>query len=192
MCYSFFSLLSFCYRAYWSVNPWGTCFTWSHPRRVAFQFNQEPSWLPRYRHPAFSRFVSLRQITHESKTSSGLKDSDIIHKILEQATPFFPLFHQLGTPIWKFWPSTNPWGGEFLYRITSYRLLPKTIWNTTWMNLCPNLASIRDSLKNKNLKKKRISYSTKTQYSKKLESTSFQNLPKPNIKSPVNDFRQIS
>ena len=70
----FFSLLSFCYRAYWSVNSWGACFTWSHPRPAAFQFNQEPSWLLRYRHIAFSRFVSLRWITHESKTSSGLKD----------------------------------------------------------------------------------------------------------------------
>ena len=104
MCSHFFSLLSFCYHAYWSVNPWGTYFTWSHPPRVAFQFNQEPSWLPRYRHLAFSRFISICQITHESKTSSGLKDSDIVHKILEQATPFFPLFHQFGTPIWKFWP----------------------------------------------------------------------------------------
>ena len=91
MCYPFFSLLSFCYRAYWSVNPWGTCFTWSFPRQVAFQFNQETSWLLRYRHLAFSRFISLRQTTHESKISLGLKDSDIIHKILEQATPFFPL-----------------------------------------------------------------------------------------------------
>ena len=36
------------------------------------------------------------------------------------------------------------------------------------MNLCPNLESAHDSLKNKNP----ISYSTKTQYSKKnLEST---------------------
>ena len=90
MCYSFFFFsLSFCYHAYWSINLWGTCFTWLHPRRVAFQFNQEPSWLPRYRHLIFSRFISLRQTTHESKTSSGLKDSDIIHKILERATPFF-------------------------------------------------------------------------------------------------------
>ena len=59
MCYSFFSLLSFCYRAYRSVNPRVTCFTWSHPRLVAFQFNQEPSSLLRYRHLAFSRFVSF-------------------------------------------------------------------------------------------------------------------------------------
>ena len=104
MCYTFFPLLSFCYRAYWSANPWGTYFTWSHPLRVAFLFNQEPSWLLRYRHLAFSRFISFRQTTHASKTSSGLKDSDIIHRILEQAMPFFPLFHQLGTPIWKYWP----------------------------------------------------------------------------------------
>ena len=90
-CSFFFSLSSFCYHAYWFVNPWWTCSTWSHRRRVAFQFNQEPSWLPRYRHLTLSRFVSLCQITHESKTSSWLKDSDIIHKILEQATPFFPL-----------------------------------------------------------------------------------------------------
>ena len=31
-----FSLLSFWYRVYWSVNPWGTWFTWSHPRWIAF------------------------------------------------------------------------------------------------------------------------------------------------------------
>ena len=167
MCYSFFSLLSFCYRAYWSVSPWGTCFTWSHPHRVAFQFNQEPSWLPRYRHLAFSIFVSLRQITHESKTSSGLKDSDIIHKTLEQATPFFLLFHQLGTPIWKYRPPqafNKSMDGEFLYRITS-DCMPKTICNTTWMNLCPNLESVHDSLKNRKPPKS-ISYSTKTQYKK--------------------------
>ena len=51
--------------------------------RGSFQFNQEPSWLPIYRHLAFPRFVSLCQITHESKTSSWLKDIDIIHKIFE-------------------------------------------------------------------------------------------------------------
>ena len=62
--------------------------------------------------------------------------------------------------------STNPWDGEFLYRITSYRMF-KTICNTTWMNLCPNLESAHDSLKNRNLKKS-FSYSTKTQYSKKF------------------------
>ena len=47
-------------------------------------------------------------------------------------------------------PSINPWDGAFLYRITSYRM-PKTICYTTWMNLCPNLASAHDSLKNRNL-----------------------------------------
>ena len=60
-----------------------TSFTWSNLRWVSFQFNQEPSWLPIYRHLAFPRFVSFRQITHESKTPSWLKDLDIIHKILE-------------------------------------------------------------------------------------------------------------
>ena len=49
----------------------------------SFPFNQEPSWLPIYRHLTFPRSVSLFQITHESKTPSWLKDSDIIHKILE-------------------------------------------------------------------------------------------------------------
>ena len=49
-------------------------------------------------------------------------------------------------------PSTNLWDGEFLYRITSYRIL-KTICDTTWMNLCHNLESDHDSLKNRNLKK---------------------------------------
>ena len=60
-----------------------TSFTWSNPRRVSFQFNQKSSWLPIYKHLAFPRFVSFRQITHESKTPSWLKDSDIIQKILE-------------------------------------------------------------------------------------------------------------
>ena len=126
------------------------------PLRNMLQFNQEPSWLPRYRHLAFSIFVSLLQITHESKISSWLKDSDIIHKILEQATPFFPLFHQLRIPIWKYWPpqAFNKSMGRWilLCRISSYRI-PKTICNTTWMNLCPNLVSAHDSLKNRNLKK---------------------------------------
>ena len=63
--------------------PEETCFTWSNPRRVSFQFNQEPSWLPMYMHLAFPRFISLCQITYESKTPSWLKDIDIIHKILE-------------------------------------------------------------------------------------------------------------
>ena len=44
-----FSLLIFWYLAYCSVNPWGTCFTWSRPCWVGFQFNQESSWLLRYR-----------------------------------------------------------------------------------------------------------------------------------------------
>ena len=165
----FFSLLSFCYRAYWPVNPWGTCFTWSHPRRVAFQFNQEPSWLLRYRQLAFSRFVSLWQITHESKTSSALKDSDIIQKYWSK--PRLSFLYSINLELQSentdhHKPSTNPWNGEFLHRITSYRM-PQTICNTTWMNLCPNHESARDSLKNRNLKK-RISYSTKTRYSKKI------------------------
>ena len=117
-----------------------------------FSINQEPSWLLRYRHLTFSRFVSLRRITHKSKTSSGLKDPDIIHKILEQATPFFPSFHQLQSEnSGHHNPSTNPRDGEFLHRITSYRM-PKTIHNTTWMNLSPNLESVHDSLENRNLK----------------------------------------
>ena len=150
-----FSLLIFYCRAYWSVNSCETSFTWSHPRWVAFQFNQEPSWLLRYRHLAFSTFVSLRWITHEPKTSSGLKDPDITHRILEQAMPFFPLFHKLGTPIWKFWP---PQAFKHIHGTvnSSIELLltvcPKTIRNTTWMNLCPNLKSSHDSLKNRNLK----------------------------------------
>ena len=73
MCYSFFFIIMF-QLLYRSVNPWGTCFTWSHPRCVAFQFNQKPLCLLRYRHLTFPRSISLRQTTHRSKTSSGLKD----------------------------------------------------------------------------------------------------------------------
>ena len=165
MCYSFFfSLLIFCYRAYWSVNPWGTCFTWSHPHRVAFQFNQEPLWLLKYRHLSFSRFVSLCQITHESKTSSGLKDPR-----------HHPQYIGAGHAFLSFIPST--WNSNLKILATtslqqihgtvnsSIELLltvcPKTIRNTTWMNLCPNLESAHDSLENRNLKKS-ISNSTKT------------------------------
>ena len=170
-----FSLLIFCYRACWSVNPWGTCFIWSHSRLVTFQFNQEPSWLLRYRHLAFYKSVSLRRITHESKTSSGLNDPDIIHKILEHATPFFPLFHQFGTPIWKFWPpqtfqeihgTVNP-SIELLLTIC-----PQTIRKTTWINLCPNLKSARDLLENRNLKNKVFPIPRKPNHPyKNLEST---------------------
>ena len=164
MCYSYFSLLSFCYRAYWSVNPWGTCFSWPHPRLVAFQFNQEPCG-------------------YQDIGTSPFPDS--FHFVKSGTNPKHPLDWKIQTST-KYWskpllsfrysitlklqsentghhkPSTNPWDGEFLYRITSYRM-PKTICNTTWMNLCPNLESAHDSLKNRNPQKS-ISYSTKTQY----------------------------
>ena len=68
--------------------------------------------------------------------------------------------------------STNSWDGEFPYRITSYRM-PKTICNTTWMNLCPNLESGHDSLENRNLKKKVFPIPRKLNLSKNLESASF-------------------
>ena len=145
MCYSFFPLLNFCYRAYWSVNPWGTCFTWSHPRRVAFQFNLELSWLLRYRH------LAILDSFHFAKS----RTNPFLYSINLELQSENAGHHK---------PSTNPWDGEFLYRITSCRM-PKTICNTTWMNLCPNLESVHDSLKNRNLIKV-FSYSTKTQYSK--------------------------
>ena len=56
MCYSFFSL-SFCSMPIGLQALEETYFTWSNPRWVSFQFNQEPSWLPIYRHLAFPRFV---------------------------------------------------------------------------------------------------------------------------------------
>ena len=108
---------------------------------------QEPSWLPRYRHLVFPWFVSFRQTTHECKTPSWLKDSGIIHKRLEQATPSFPLFHPWNsnlkilatTGLQQFHGMVNSSIEFLLCR------LPKTICNTTWMNLCPNLASAHDS-----------------------------------------------
>ena len=111
-------------------------------------------WVTEDPKPSVWNWFSFRHLV--SKTSSGLKDSDIIHKILEQATPFFPLFINLELQSENTGhcnPSTNPWDGEFLYRITSYRM-PKTICNTTWMNFCPNLESANDSLENRNLKTK--------------------------------------
>ena len=60
------------------------------------------------------------------------------------------------------------------------------------MNHCPNIASAHDSLKNRNLEKK-ISNSTKTQYSKKkIRINIIINIIKPSIKSSVNGFSQIS
>ena len=89
-------------------------------------------------------------------------------------------------------PSTNPLDGEFLYRITSYRM-PNSIYNTTWMNLYPNLASARDSLKNKNLKKVfPIPRKPNIQKKKKIRINIILKFPKLNNKSPVNGFRQIS
>ena len=134
----FFSLLSLCFHAHWFVSPWGTCFTWLNPLRVAFQFNQEPSWLPIYRHLAFPRFVLFRQITHKSKTPSWLKDSDIIHEILEQATPFFPLFHPWSSNVKNtsyHRPSTTPWAGEFFDRIAFFAVYPQQyVTQLGWTN----------------------------------------------------------
>ena len=84
-------------------------------------------------------------------------------------------------------PSTNPWDGKFFYRITS--CMPKTICKTTWINLCPNLMSARQKQKPKKIfpipRKPNIQ-------KKKFRIKMILNLHKPNIKSPVNGFRQIS
>ena len=150
-----------------------TCFTWSNPRRVSFQFNQEPSWLPIYRHLTFSRFVSLCQITHEFKTPSWLKDSDIIHKILEYATPFFTFIPSSELQSKK---NRSQIGPQQLHGPANSSIellsLPSTQQQslTNWMNVCPILASATDSLKNRT-PQQNISYSTKTSNSKKnLES----------------------
>ena len=168
----FFSLLSLCFPAQWFVSPWGTCFTWLYPRRVAFHFNQEPSWLPIFRHLAFPWFVSFRQITHESKIPSWLKDSDIIHKILEQATPFFPLFHPWNSNVKNtshHTPSTTPWAGEFFDRIAFFAVYPQQ--SVTQLGWTTVLISRQPMIRSKLKPKKNIIYSTKTQYSKKfLES----------------------
>ena len=61
-------------------------------------------------------------------------------------------------------PSTASWAGEFFDRIAFFAVYPITICNSTWMTVCPNLASATDS-------SKQNSYSTKTQILKKhLES----------------------
>ena len=144
--------------------PWVTCFTWSRPRQVAFQFNQEPSWLLRYRHLTFSRFVSLRQIPHESKTSSGLKDPRRHPQHIGAGHAFLSFIPSIWNSNLKILATTNL---QQIHGMVNSSIelplivYPKTIRNTTWMNLCPNLESAHDSLENRNLKKS-IFYSTKT------------------------------
>ena len=106
--------------------PEETCFTWSNPCRVSFQFNQEPSWLPIYRHLAFPRFVSLCQITHESKTSSWLKDIRHHPQNFGVGHAFFLLFHSRNS---KLKNRTASWAGEFFDRIAFFAVYPSTIWN---------------------------------------------------------------
>ena len=63
------------------------------------------------------------------------------------------------------------------------------------MNICPTLTSAHDFFKNRNQKKKKISYSTKTPNSKKkkiFRINIITNISKTSIKSSVNGFRQIS
>ena len=88
-------------------------------------------------------------------------------------------------------PSTASWAGEFFDRIAFFAVYPTTICNTTWMNVCPILASATDSSKQK--PKKNISYSTKTQILKKtFRIYIITIISKPSIKSSVNGFGQIS
>ena len=114
MCYPFFFFVRILFPCHWFASPWGTCLTWSNPRRVSFQFNQESSWLPIYRHLDFPRSVSLCQITHESKTPSWLKDIDIIHKMFGEGNAFFLLFHSRNS---KLKNTKASWAGEFSDRI---------------------------------------------------------------------------
>ena len=147
-----------------------TCSTWSNPRRVSFQFNQEPSWLPIYRHLAFPRFVSLCQIAHESKTSSWLKDIDIIHKIFGVGHAFFLLFHPRNSKLKK---NRSQIGPQQLHGSanSSIELLsfPSTHQQseTNWMNVCPILTSATISSKTEPPPKKIFPIPRKPQILKK-------------------------
>ena len=124
--------------------PEETSFTWSNPRRVSFQFNQEPAWLPKYRHLGFPRLVSLCQITHESKTSSWLKKPKHHPHNFGVGHAFFLLFHSRNS---KLKNRTAPWAGEFFDRIVFFLASTQQQSLTNWMNVCPILASATDSSK---------------------------------------------
>ena len=173
--------------------PEETCFTWSNLHRVSSQFNQEPSWLPIYRHLAFPRSVSLYQITHESKHHRDWKTLSTKFWSRPHLFSYIPSselqtkkkIRSLHRPLQLHGPANS-----------SIELLPlpSTLQQseTNWMNVCPILTSATDSLKNRN-PKKIFPIPRKPQILKKiLRINIITNISKPSIKSSVNGFRQIS
>ena len=160
--------------------PEETCFTWSNPRRVSFQFNQEPSWLPIYRHLAFPRFVSLCQITYRHLAFPRFVSlcQNIIVTERHRHHPqnfgvghaFFLLFHPRNSKLKK---NRSQIGPKQLHGSANSSIellsLPSTHQQseTNWMNVCPILTSATISSKTEPPPKKNISYSTKTPNSKK-------------------------
>ena len=142
-----------------------------NPRRVAFQFNQETfvgtSLFPDSFHfrPNHARIqnVIVTERHHPQNIGAG------------QAFLFFI-------------PST--WNSN-LKTLAHHRPCQKRSVNTTWMNLCPHLASAHDSLKNRT-PPQIFPIPRKHNILKKFRINIILNLPKPSIKSSVNGFRQIS
>ena len=165
--------------------PEETCFTWSNPRQVSFQFNQEPSWLPIYRHLTFPRSVSLCQNTIGTERLRHYPQNFGV------GHAFFLLFNPRNSKLKK---NRSQIGPQQLHGSANSSIellsLPSTHQQseTNWMNVCPTLTSAHYFLKNRN-PKKNISYSTKTPNSKKnFRINIIANICKPRIKSSVNGF----
>ena len=166
-----------------------TCFTWSNPCRVSFQFNQEPSWLPIYigtlPFPDLFRFAKSHtnpKHHRDWKTQTSSPKFGVGHA-------FFLLFHPRYSNLKNrslHRPSTVSWAGEFFDRIAFFAVYRTTICKYTWMNVYPTIFSKTEPPPN-------ISYSTKTQTLKKTFRINIITIiSKPSINSSVNGFRQIS
>ena len=82
-------------------------------------------------------------------------------------------------------------GGEFFDRIAFFAVYPSTIWNQ--LDKCQSYSHVSPRFPQKQNPTPNISYSTKTQKSKKkFRINIITNISKPSIKSSVNGFRQIS
>ena len=105
MCYSFFSLLSFCYHVYWFINPWGTCFPDYTLAGLLFSLIRNPRGYQDIGTSPFPDSFRFAKSRMNPKHHRDWKTQTSSTKYWSRPRVLFPLFHRLGTPIWKYWPS---------------------------------------------------------------------------------------
>ena len=159
-----------------------TSFTWSNPRWVSFQFNQEPLWLPIYGTSPFPDSFHFSKSRTNPKHHRDWKTQTSSTKYWSWSRLFFLLFHPRNSKLKK--------KNSSLHRpLQLYEPANSSITPLGWMSV---LISRQPPI-SQNRPPQNITYSTKTPNSKKIFRINIITIIcKLSINSSVNGFRQIS